>query len=90
VLANYLSYQLLDDVNFKRMQYTLNSHAPPLTARRALESVLARFFVNVKQEKARQLDTGWPISVLADGCSRKNGVRFEAIMGRFICKVLKR
>ncbi len=37
--------------------------------------------MNVKQEKAREIDSDWPICVLADGCTRKDDVRFECLMG---------
>jgi hypothetical protein len=80
-IGSYMPYLCLADTNLQRIQRCLLSRDTPLTPRRARESVLPRLYVNCKQQKSRDIDNKWPISVMADGCTRKDGVRFECLMG---------
>lgn len=82
-IANYLPYLCLNDTNLHHIQLCLNKHDAPLTARRAMESLLPHMFVNCKQQKTLSMDNDWPVRIMADGCSRKHNVRFECILGLF-------
>jgi hypothetical protein len=86
IVANYLPYQSLADPNLRRFQRSLHKTVIPLAPRCARESLLPRLYVNVKQQKVHELDSGWPISIMADGCARKHNVRFECILGWLIFK----
>jgi hypothetical protein len=77
-VTGHVPMSICDNDFLHEMQRQINPTASCSNRRNAAVNDLPHLYFLCQLAKAKEMIDEWPAAIMFDGCSRKNGIRFEA------------